>query len=261
MKKVFMMALVASGLSAAPALAGSELLPGISTGIALGAQMPEGVYVVAIPTTGKRDANPDVRTTAVAPAWVIWATGVKVGGAQLLFDTVTPHVTVDIRNGPKLDGWGNTYAGGQLKWDLGQGWFGGFNAGVYLPSDSEVGRDWTSFQGLGAVSYVGEGKNLTATLVYGTGKESAGAADWVNLDLTATKTFGKWELGAVAFASADVGDKAVVKQNQIAAGPLVGYSFGKVKAQAKLTTDLHEKNYGGKETRLWANIIIPVWNK
>ena len=137
--------------------------------------------------------------------------------------------------------------------------FGGVQAGVYLPSTSETGRDWTSYQTVGAVSYLGKGYNLSATAIYGTGKESQGSPDWLNLDLTATKTFGKWELGAVAFSSNDLDDASGVKTRQLALGPLVGYDFGKFKVQGKYTQTISEKNYGGDDNRFWLTLIKPLW--
>ena len=45
-----------------------------------------------------------------------------------------------------------------------------------------------------------------------------------------------------------------------AVGGLVGYDFGRINVQMKLTTDVYEKNYNGKDTRMWANVVIPLWN-
>jgi outer membrane protein OmpA-like peptidoglycan-associated protein len=49
------------------------------------------------------------------------------------------------------------------------------------------------------------------------------------------------------------------KQAQFAVGPLVGYNFGPVILQVKLTRDVAQKNYGGFDTRFWTNIVIPLW--
>jgi hypothetical protein len=43
-------------------------------------------------------------------------------------------------------------------------------------------------------------------------------------------------------------------------GGLVGYWFGPVILQTYLTTDVYEKNYGGKDIRAWARIVIPLGN-
>ncbi len=83
---------------------------------------------------------------------------------------------------------------------------------------------------------------------------------FINLDLTATKRFGKWELGWVGFYSDDLSAPVpnYPKQSQFAMGGLVGYHFGPVILQTYLTTDTYEKHYGGVDTRGWARLIIEL---
>jgi outer membrane putative beta-barrel porin/alpha-amylase len=80
--------------------------------------------------------------------------------------------------------------------------------------------------------------------------------NFLNVDLTATKKFGKWEIGPVGFYSTDLNSPIAgyQKQSQFAVGGLIGYDFGPVIMQAYLTTDVYEKNYGGHDTRLWGRI-------
>lgn len=251
------------------ALAGSELLPGISTGIPLGVPLPEGLYVISIPTYGSRTGNGNhIDIFAAAPAWFIWSTPWTIAGGRVLFDAVSPYADVKVRSGPHFSGFLNPIVGAQLKWDLGGGFFGGFHAGVYFPTKNEMNalglaHDYASFQGIGTLSYFKDGWNLTSTLVYGTGKSGVdGGPDWFNIDLTATKKIDKFEIGAVAFGSTDLSapTPTYAKQSQFAVGGLVGYDFGRFNVQFKLTTDLTETNYGTKDTRAWANITIPLWN-
>lgn len=257
------------GASTLSALAGSELLPGISTGLPLGVPLPEGLYVISIPSWGTRSGNgTDIDIFATAPAWMIWSTPWTIAGGRVLFDAVTPYADVSIRKGPHFSGFLNPIVGAQLKWDLGGGFFGGFHAGVYLPMKNELttiglAHDYASFQGIGTISYFKDGWNLTSTLVYGTGKSGLdGGPDWFNVDLTATKKFDKFEVGAVAFGSTDLSAPfaGYAKQSQFAVGGLVGYDFGAFNVQLKLTTDVSETNYGTKDTRAWANVTIPLWN-
>ncbi|NLH80533.1 MAG: transporter [Phyllobacteriaceae bacterium] len=256
-------ALVSLLLSTASGFAGSELFPGITTGIPLGPPLPEGLYMISIPTYGTRTTSPNVDLFAAAPAWIIWSTPWTIAGGRLVFDTVTPYVDLSVRNGPHFSGFGNTLVEGQLKWDLGNGFFGGFQAGAHLPVKSDVGYDWAAFQGAVAVSYLKDGWDLSAAAAYGTGHSGlTGGPQWANLDLTATKKFGKFEVGAVAFASTDLSSPyaGYAQQSQVAVGALVGYDFGPMNVQMKLTTDVAEHNYGGRDTRAWANIVIPLWN-
>jgi hypothetical protein len=49
------------------------------------------------------------------------------------------------------------------------------------------------------------------------------------------------------------------QQTQFAAGALFGYDFGLLTLQAYATTDVVEHNYGGRDTRGWFRVIIPLW--
>lgn len=256
-------AALGTSLAAPPASADSQLPPGISTGIPLGAPLPEGVYFVPISFYGSRTSTPEVSVGGVAP-WVIWSTPWTIGGGRLIIDTVTPYVDVKVKGTPiHLHDWSNTNLTAALKWNLGGGLFGGFAGGVYFPTRSDTGHDWAAFQGHAALSYLADGWNISGTAIYGTG-HSTGVdrkPDWVNLDLTATKKFDKFEFGAVGFASADLNDPlGTGRQSQIALGGLIGYDFGPVNAQFKLTTDVHQKNYGGNDTRGWLTLTVPLWN-
>ena len=84
--------------------------------------------------------------------------------------------------------------------------------------------------------------------------------NFINVDLTATHKFGKWEAGWVGFYSSDLSTPVpgYLKQSQFAMGGLVGYDFGPVILQGYLTSDVYQKNYGGTDVRGWARIIIPL---
>ncbi|KQO71500.1 hypothetical protein ASF20_17415 [Methylobacterium sp. Leaf88] len=44
-------------------------------------------------------------------------------------------------------------------------------------------------------------------------------------------------------------------------GGLVGYNFGPVNLQAYVTQDVVERNYGGRETRGWLRVIVPIYKE
>lgn len=256
-------AVAALGMTVPAAEAGSKLMPGISTGIHMGFPLPEGAYLISIPTYGSRDSNPRVSSFAAAPAWLIWSTPWEIAGGRILFDTVMPFANVNIDGVGTLSGFANTALSMQVKWDLGNNFYGGVQGAVYLPVKSDVGDDWASFQGIAALSYLTQDWALSGTLVYGTGRSGVdGGPDWFNADFTAIRKFGKFEMGAVAFGSTDLTSPyaGYQKQSQFAAGGLVGYDFGTFSVQLKLTTDLYQDNYGGRETRGWANIVVPFWS-
>jgi hypothetical protein len=69
-----------------------------------------------------------------------------------------------------------------------------------------------------------------------------------------------WELGVVAFGSTDLNkpNPTYQTQSQFALGPLIGYHFGALEVQVKLTSDVYQRNYGGYDRRIWASIIFPL---
>jgi hypothetical protein len=85
--------------------------------------------------------------------------------------------------------------------------------------------------------------------------------DFINIDLTAIKKFGKWQIGPVAYGSADLAHPigSYQQQAQFAVGGLFGYDFGPLTLQAYATADAVEHNYGGRDTRGWFRMIIPLW--
>ena len=271
---------IALAASSTAALATSEMPAGITTGIALGAPLPEGVYDISIASYGgqKSATSVDARNLAYAlPVWLIWSTPWQIAGGRIMLDTTTAVADTWSPGSPGADSFLITLVEGSIAWNLGNGWNASVRAGVWLPSTQTLpmllGRDYAAFQGGGSISYVANGWNLTATGLYGAGRSSYNAymqkqADWVNLDLTATKKLGKMEIGAIAYGSWDLNSDANsamsvcwrCKQSQFAVGGLVGYDFGSFIAQAKLATDVASENYTGKETRGTLTIIKPLWN-
>lgn len=259
--------------TATASFAGSEIQPGISAGLPIGAPLPEGLYVIELPNYGYRNSVPGQSVGAIVPAWTIWSTPWTLLGGRVLFDVATPIANVNVHGVFNRGGLANPLVEAQLKWDLGNGFFGGFHAGAYLPIRDdvtllEIAHNYASFQGIAALSYLKDGWNLSGTFMFGNGQSGSAlipgswGTSYYNLDLTATKQFGGFEIGAVAFSSADLSSPfaGYAKQSQFAAGGLIGYHFANhVSIQFKLTRDVTETNYGGYDTRGWANVIIPLW--
>ena len=293
----------ALAVSSTSALALSELPAGITTGLALGAPLPEGVYDITIGSYGSRNSTAFGNLSYALPVWLIWSTPWQIAGGRIAFNSTTAIADVWTNGTTGTDSFLNTLVEGSIAWNLGNTFGGGWNAslraGAWLPSDQtlvkDFARDYTAFMGGGSISYVANGWNLTATALYGSGNDgkvysllNAPQNDWVNLDITATKKFGKYETGVVAYGSWDVEGKkfynssvTLAKQDQFAIGGLVGYDFGSFIAQFKLTTDVEAHNVIGagkgalgdggvltagalvgneKETRATLTIIKPLWS-
>jgi hypothetical protein len=273
--------LAAAGLlslsAAAPVLAGSVTQPGETVGIATGAPLPPGFYYVNTMDFGCRDREPasNVCSALTIPV-VAWSTPATLLGARLQFLVATPAVLAAFENAPSVWGVYNPLVAGQLAWDLGNGWGFSYLFGAYLDYHSDVAFSSTSINQRFALSYTNDGWNLTANVIWGIHLDSVTDRpqtspcptilprgcnpDFVNVDLTATKKIGKWEIGPVAFGSTDLNRPVLgyQKQSQIAVGALMGYDFGAVTLQTYITTDVVENNYLGRDTRGWMRVILPL---
>jgi len=260
----------------APAFAGSVTQPGETIGVAAGAPLPPGFYFVNTADWGCRNTSPNESCAAVDIPVIAWSTPWQLLGARLQFLVASPLIAVDNHNSTNPSGWYNPLVSGMLAWDLGNGWGFSYLLGAYIKVDSPVAFDSTSLNQRFALSYTGNGWNLTANTIWGiqidsvTGCTTLVASvgtctsnpNFVNVDLTATKKFGKWEIGPVGYYSTDLNSPlpGYGKQSQFGVGGLVGYDFGPVILQAYLTTTVYEKNYGAQDTRFWARIILPLGN-
>jgi hypothetical protein len=247
------------------AAAGSSSSPGATTGLAVYAPLPEGLYLINIVSGGVRDSAPKVGTSFYDP-FFFYQSPLELFGSKVSFIAAPTLFDVDVKGSPNLLGLYNTYFGSQLTWDLGKGFGIGYRLSGYVPMKSEVAYNYGTIEHRAGISYVGDGWNLTANFQFGTpfNDQTTGrltAPNYLNLDLTATKKWDKWEVGAIAYGSTDTSRpyRGYAKQGQFAAGGLIGYDFGPVIVQVKVATDVVERNYGGRDVRAVANIIVPLW--
>ncbi len=174
----------ALAVSSTAAFAGSTATPtlpaGVTTGLALGAPLPEGVYDISIASYGSSNDGGGVNVAYAVPVWLIWSTPWQIAGGRIMIDTLTG---VADAWGPGISGsdvgitsWLNTLVDVGVAWNLGGGWNAGLHAGVWLPSTqtlpSILGRRDAAFQGIASVSYVANGWNLTGTGIYNEGGNS-----------------------------------------------------------------------------------------
>jgi len=261
------------------AQAGSVTQPGETVGVAAGAPLPPGLYFVNTADWGCRNTSPNDTCVGVDIPVLAWSTPWTLLGARLQFLVATPVIEAGVFNTNYQASVYNPLISGQLAWDLGNGWGVSYLLGAYIETGGSLAWDSTSLNQRFAISYTANGWNLTANVIWGIQFDHVSAKpqispcpapfgfngcnpDFINVDLTATKKFGKWEIGPVAFGSWDLNEPIAgyLKQSQFALGGLVGYDFGNVILQAYLTTDVAQSNYGGHDTRGWARVIIPLGN-
>lgn len=267
----------------ASAMAGSVTQPGETAGIALGTPLPPGFYFDDTSSWGVRNVGGVKESMGVTIPAILWSTPWKVLGARVGFIVATPAAEAGTTSGVMptpmgpvavpatySEGMYNPVIDGFLAWDLGGGFGFSYMLGAYIGvSDSAVADQSSFLVNRGSLSYTGNGWNLSASAVAGTALDNVNPLfnsnahpDYLNVDLTTTKAFGRWEVGAVGFGSTDLDTVNQLvgyqKQSQFALGGLVGYDFGPLKTQVFLTRDVYQQNYGGSDTRVWGRMVIPL---
>ena len=259
-------------LGATASFAQSTTIPGEQVGLAVGAPLPEGIYAIDTFIYRRNDTRFSTDTAINVPV-LVWSTGFKLFGANVQPLLAQPTVFGFPNNPgglPNRDFSVNvgTLVGSIFAWDLGNNFGVSYLFGGYLPIETRFLTQTASLSHRFAASYTGDGLNLTANLLYGifldpVSPQGGVYPDYLNLDLTATRTFGTWEVGPVAFASTDLPTRfpGYQRQGQIAVGGLIGYNFGPVNLQAYVTQDVVERRYGGRETRGWLRVIVPIYKE
>jgi calcineurin-like phosphoesterase family protein len=90
------------------------------------------------------------------------------------------------------------------------------------------------------------------------------------LDLTATKKFGKFEIGAVAYGVTDLplggrdfalaSAQGYTRAGRFAVGGLIGYDFGPVTAQLMVARDVAVRTRGTESTDGFIRLIAPLYS-
>lgn len=264
--------LVLSVISASTSYAQTTTVPGQDIGLAVGAPLPEGLYAINTFVYRRTDQRFSADTAVEVPV-LIWSTPWKFLDARVEFllsqDTVfafsrnpagVPNRDISVNVG--------SFVGGSLAWDLGSGVGVSYLFATYL---NGVNGDRGSFVGAGgstpvvpqlsstafrqdfAISYTADGWNLTAQLTHnfydspGRFGGPVGAAlgpifvsDALNLGLTATKKFGKFEIGAIGYGTTDLSFNPLsgTKNGRFALGGLIGYDFGSFQTQIYVARDV-----------------------
>jgi hypothetical protein len=260
------------------ALAGSVTQPGDTMGSPSGAPIPPGFYVANQANGGCASTTPRTCVGTEIPL-LAWSPPWKIFGGQLAFATAPATVvSVNIRHTHHATGLFNPFVGSDVAWDLGDGFGFGYLLGAYVNLGSPVAYSSTSLNQRFGLSYTANELDLTANVIWGVNFDQATTMphgfpcptapargcnpNFVNLDLTATKRFGRWELGPIGFYSSDVSTPIsdYRRQSKAAMGGLVGYWFDAAILQVYATSEVYQKNYGGKDTRLWSRIVLPLGN-
>ena len=285
-----------AGMTTTVAQAQTTTVPGEQVGLATGAPLPEGIYAINTFTYRSQDiAGAD---TAVNVPVLVWATPYVPFGGRLTFLVAPPTVFTFSRAAGGRDTSINvgTFVGGLWAFDLGGNIGVSLLGGSYL-NELNAGRGGglnilasNTYRVGGAISYTGDGYNLTANLTYNFYDSPARfdgrngipgffgpvqASDALNLDLTATKKFGKFEIGAIGYGTVNLDPNLLVtpfaldpvlagrrigRGGRFALGGLIGYDFGPFSVQAYVARDVVATGPRGVEsTDGWFRIIAPLY--
>ncbi len=217
---------------------------------------------------------------AIVPGW-------KLGGGQYRAFLSIPYIDLKAKNVVTPFGLLNASSSGlgsveirplDVSWETAPGVFVNAGASVFSPGEwsasslANVGGNFWSFSPSAGVSYLRDGWNASAHLLYFANRKNRDndyrSGDELHLNLTAMKDLGSgFSLGPVGYLRRQVSDDknpsgayfGFVAERASAAG--VGLSatkqFGPVNLNLMVSHDVQAKNSGGG-TRWWLNAIVPL---
>ena len=272
---------------------------GETIGLALGAALPEGLYFVntasIVHNEGAGALSRATLDVLVNIPVLAWSTPWDILGGHVEAYGALPAAIVNSDGlgavGKPLGGSAGQYNPALLvgiAWDLGNNFHFSNFVGGYAPISqpgfsyaNATNNVWT-FNERPSLAYLANGYNIGINAIWGTStstteatqtngagkscaKVSCQRADYINLDMHALKTIGKWELGPVAYYTRDTSrDSDNTPENeQFALGAMAGYGFGGITAQAYITHDVENSSthlLGGADTRFFLRFIVPLWN-
>ena len=248
------------------AIAGPITEAGETVGLALGAPLPEGVYFVDTASQVSLGHNYNETLYVNIPV-VAWSTPWVVAGGRVEAYVAIPEIAIGVKGATSTAGIYNPALLVGAAWTLGNGFSFSNFVGGYAPTGAPAlpGNDEWVFNLRPALSYTANGYDITAHVIYGIPGDNqrtkqAGTPDYINYDLTATKTFGKWEVGPVAFGTNDLSRGS--SSHLFEAGALAGYSFGGLTLQTYVThsIDADTASYGAGDLRVFLRVVAPLWN-
>ncbi|TXM78858.1 transporter [Methylobacterium sp. WL69] len=289
------------GMSATAAFAQTTTVPGEQVGLATGAPLPEGIYALNTFVYQMRD-NPAPVDVGINVPVLVWSTPFVPFGGRVELLVAPPTVFVFGKNRNSAAGVRDisisvgTFVGGIWAFDLGNNFGVSLLGGVYLNDlNGDRGLLQSNAGGLAggpvlpqlasntyragiAASYTGDGYNLTANLT-GNFYDSPGRfggnnffgtrgpfviSDSLNLDLTATKKFGKFEIGAIGYGTVnfDTSARSVAfnDRGRFLLGGLIGYDFGVATAQVYVARTVAKSAVSFDSTEISGRLIVPLYS-
>ena len=245
-------------------MASSMTEAGETLGLALGAPLPVGFYFLDTASYIHRSNKPDIDALVNIPVLVVSTPWTAFGGRIEAY-AAFPEDVLNTAGHYSSGAYNDALLVGEA-WDLGHGLnFSNFIGGYAPMNSGGLASDNWAFNERAATTYFIDGWNLTSHIIYGvvgkdvrTGQQDM--PDYLNYDLTAVKTLGKWSVGPVAYGSADLSGVSAntARQSQAAMGALVGYNLGPAKFELYMTHDVYQTGYTGEDTRAFVRCTVPL---
>lgn len=260
---------------------------GISIGSAAGALPPPGVYFQNTAYyadikghDGSGNYNGTHITATVDVPVLVWAPDIKILGAQYAVAIAQPFDRVNTSVG------GNTYSRGgffetvvspiNLSWQLPNDLSVATGLGIYVPDGTfnknkpgaPPSSNFWAFEPSVGISWLHDGWNLSAKLLADFNLKNTDtnytSGHVANLDVSATKTWGKWTAGIGAYEryqfTDDVQNGQTVgdgnRAQEFGLGPVVGYNFGPIAIDAFYTQAVSWKNEAAGN-RFFTRVTVP----
>jgi hypothetical protein len=293
------------GMTATASYAQTTTVPGEQVGLATGAPLPEGIYALnTFLYRSNENLAPGSVDVAVNIPVLVWSTPLVPLGGRIELLVAPPTVFAFGKNGGPAGARDlsinvGTFVGGIWAFDLGGNvgvsLLGGVylnelngdrgvlvsNAGTFLGAPVLPQLASNTYRAGIAISYTGDGYNLTANLTgnfydspasfggpnilgFGNTRGPFVISDSLNLDLTATKKFGKFEIGAIGYGTVNldtsVNSLAFGNRGSFSLGGLIGYDFGPFTAQAYVATTVVTSVRRSETVEGWFRLIVPLYS-
>jgi len=243
---------------------------GVAVGYPFGAKHEDGLEymnVVSIISHVSRGEQQSQNTVANIPIFIYNKPGDFLGG-QFQAHLVLPPPEAE--RGPEGTAWhvgtNNPFGLLGVAWDLPYGMSFSNSLGGFFPWQSKPNalNAWTFVDALALSYYEPLDHNLSATLFLGYpgidySTHAKAANDFINLSLTATRTFHHIEFGPIAYFTHDI--SGLYRQGQFSLGGLIGFYFKDFYIQAWYGHDTYQQNYQSQHSGGFVRFALRLDNK